>query len=248
MIAVRMTSLLSAGAAALALLATTGVASAAPIITVSDATLQGTATPSGPFSLLNLGSSSTTGRVNSFHSGTTVDGITITYSGGGGSTVSGEFAGTNETPFASPFGGHSLENYLVAGASTGGRDGVFGTVTLTFATPQTTLDLLWGTIDFSPSDQNTITINGNVINGTDLEGHDGLNSGENGEYDAYVSITNVGTFSTVTFQDLSTTNSFEFDPGVPAATTPVPEPLSLSLFGAGLAGAAAFRRRKQKKA
>jgi hypothetical protein len=29
---------------------------------------------------------------------------------------------------------------------------------------------------------------------------------------------------------------------------PVPEPVTLSLFGAGLAGAAALRRRKAKKA
>jgi hypothetical protein len=33
----------------------------------------------------------------------------------------------------------------------------------------------------------------------------------------------------------------------PLATAPVPEPLTLSLFGAGLAGAAALRRRKKAK-
>lgn len=34
----------------------------------------------------------------------------------------------------------------------------------------------------------------------------------------------------------------------PASTVPVPEPLTLSLFGAGLAGAAAMYRRKKKMA
>jgi hypothetical protein len=40
--------------------------------------------------------------------------------------------------------------------------------------------------------------------------------------------------------------ALEFAPVVPVTTTGVPEPFTLSLFGAGLAGAAAMRRRKKK--
>jgi hypothetical protein len=42
----------------------------------------------------------------------------------------------------------------------------------------------------------------------------------------------------------SSGNSFEFDDIAANDPAPVPEPFTLSLFGAGLAGAAALRRRK----
>jgi hypothetical protein len=48
----------------------------------------------------------------------------------------------------------------------------------------------------------------------------------------------------------SSGNSFEFDTiaaNDPPASVPVPEPVTLSLFAAGLAGAAGLRRRKLAK-
>jgi PEP-CTERM motif len=247
-------TLIQSGVAMFALLAASGVASATPTVTVTDVTAQGTLTPlspaAGTFPLLALGSTGSAGQHGVVTtSDFSVGGVSIDFQGGSGTgTTSGEYYGTNETPYASPFGGNSNNNFLVAGAENGGGQHP-GIVTLTFNTAQTTLNILWGTIDFDPTSQNVVTINTSsgpyVITGVDLEGK--ISGLQNGQSDAYVSITGLDPFTTVSFADNSSTNAFEFMPGA-EVTTPVPEPLTLSLFGAGLAGAAAIRRKKAKKA
>jgi PEP-CTERM motif len=57
----------------------------------------------------------------------------------------------------------------------------------------------------------------------------------------------LGTFSSITFTNTNYEYWYGFTIGVDAIAPPsnVPEPITLSLFGAGLAGAAAMRRRKK---
>jgi hypothetical protein len=63
----------------------------------------------------------------------------------------------------------------------------------------------------------------------------------------------VATSTDVTFRLEGVPNAIAYDAGIDnvsisGASTPVPEPFTLSLFGAGLAGAVALRRRKKAKA
>jgi hypothetical protein len=267
----------TAGVAAIALLATTGIASAT--ITVDGTYLKATGPGSAdPFSqgLLNLGTSGANAKNNGFTSGTTVGtgaaAETITFTNGtngsfcfggcSGATASGEFAGNITDVVATPWGSNTTKDYLAAGAMGNGFGADGGTVTIQFATAQTELDLLWGSVDFS--DQNTVLelSNGVTITGLDVcqaaasqfggipatGSHNSCTAGTNsGDYDAFVALTGLGSFTSVTFSDDSQDAAFEFVPTAPAST-PVPEPLTLSLFGAGLAGAGLIRRRKAKKA
>jgi hypothetical protein len=238
----------SAGLTALALVATTGMASAAPVINVLGVYDNGTATGAAPFTLLNLG----TGSANQFQSNATFStgGETISFSGGSGLTNgSGVYTG-NSNPggrFSSPFGdSNSRSKYLVAGAENDDGHGA-GTVTITFATAQTTLNLLWGSVDFSGQNTLSIALDGFTITGQDINNASSLiHNSDSGDDDVYVSITNLSPFTTVTFSDLSENNAFEFVPGAPVTTTtPVPEPVTMTMFAAGLAGMATIRRRRK---
>lgn len=115
-----------------------------------------------------------------------------------------------------------------------------GTITLTFATPQKSLALLWGSIDSS----NFLTFaNGDSVTGAQVQK---LASGFVGEGDrgaggsAYVIVTEDNPFSSVTFS--SKVVSFELN-GVVGSTTQistVPLPASAPLFGAALLALGGF--------
>ena len=204
------------GVAAIALLATMGSASAFVIDTFTTSPLE------------NLGTGTANSR-QSIGQPFTVGAETFTWSGG--SLLSGVYAGNMGSVAASPFGaGDSTSNYLLAGGSG-------GTVTVSFTSPQTGIELLWSTVD-SGTVRNVLTADGQMITGDDIiaaciaQGHPSC-AGMNVE----VEITGLTPFTSYTVSDGSA-GSFEFVPG-----TPVPEPASLATLGAALAGLGILRRR-----
>lgn len=122
-----------------------------------------------------------------------------------------------------------------------------GTITIAFTTPQTSLALLWGSID----KENELTLNdGASFTGTEIQdaAKGFVSNGFQGPGgSAYVVIESDSSFTTATFS--SGVVSFEFS-GVEGSTTPfnfVPEPSSIVLIGIGIV-IVALRRRQVAKA
>ena len=178
-----------------------------------------------------------------------------TYAGQG--VVHGSASGNYALPVAGTFNG-SL-TYLTGGygsaqttdpnASGNYLSTGVGSIAITFSTAETSLALLWGSVDTYNS-LNFLDAHGNVLDtltGSSVQSlahnfaSDGF-QGANGS--AYVTATDSTPFTTVQF--VSTAPSFEFA-GVVATTGTfsVPEPVSLSLFASGLFMAGLARRRRR---
>jgi len=216
--------------ASVALLASVGSASAAVVI---DAVFPATSAQTAPFTLLNLGTSSTPNelvRTTPFTAG----GIGISFSGGT-TAPSGEYAGTVSGNAATPYGSANTNtNYLVAGG--GG-----GSVTLTYSAPQTSLSILWGTVDTGDTRNLLTTLN---VGGFSIDGsavfadansfcHNCITDG-NG--DVYLTLTGLNPFTTATFSDAGA-NSFEFN----VAAVPEPATWLMLILGFATVGFAAYR-------
>jgi hypothetical protein len=116
-----------------------------------------------------------------------------------------------------------------------------GTITFTFSTPQTSLALLWGSIDTTNSlsfnDASSFKVTGSAVQAAAAGFASNGFQGPGGS--AYVVVNTTTPFTTVTAT--SSVVSFEFA-GVAADTaafTATPEPASFLLFGLGL-GLVAF--------
>jgi hypothetical protein len=122
-----------------------------------------------------------------------------------------------------------------------------GTITITFASPQTSLAFLWGSIDIG----NSLLFNdaGNfVVSGAAAQAAAAgfiSNAFQGGS--AWVVVNTDTPFTTVTAS--SSTPSFEFG-AVAASTAPFvanPEPINTALVGSGILFLAAYRLRRTKR-
>src|ERR1700722_17773472 len=123
-----------------------------------------------------------------------------------------------------------------------------GSEMVTFATPQTSLAIYWGSIDGTAQNLNSfaITIDSYTLTGADLVsmfGASGTGSQTDPQANQLVTITGLGPFTTATFS--STANAFEFSIGAG-----VPEASTWAMMGLGFAGLgyAAFRRNTKGRA
>lgn len=169
----------------------------------------------------------------------TLGGITWTLVSG----VAHTDKGTDPTQFAAPLG---MGNDPATGTTYFGVEGG-GSELATWATPQTSLSIYWGSIDGDVNENINnsiaITVDGFTLTGSDLVALGAL--GEGNETDPrdnqLVTITGLGAFTQVTFS--STGNAFEFSLG-----SGVPEPSTWAMMALGFVGLgyAAFRRNSKK--
>jgi hypothetical protein len=165
----------------------------------------------------------------------TLDGITWS---GTGDTAKGTTAGISAAPL-----GMGDTTYMAVGGG--------ATETATWATPQTSISIYWGSIDanvcgggsLSCGNLNSvaITIDGYTLTGADLMSMYGaLGIGSHGSPldNELVTISGLGAFTTVEFS--STKNAFEFSLG--ASSVPEPATWAMMMLGFAGLGYAAFRR------
>jgi PEP-CTERM motif len=166
------------------------------------------------------------------------------------SGVAGIAIGSTENFSAAPLGMTNPYMSVEAG----------GTEQVTFATPQTSISIYWGSIDAaetgtaSAGNENSfgITVDGFTLTGEDLasmHGADGSGSTTDPLGNQLVTISGLAAFSTATFS--STRDAFEFSlvPPVIGVSGSVPEPSTwaMMMFGFAGLGYAAFRRNSKSR-
>jgi len=225
-------------------------AQAAPVITVQSS---GTT----PFAVFNVGTATNAQYLAGPSTGNPISTSTSTNPGfdditsivfSGGSPLSGVYAGSTSAIADSPFtlgtftGPQGSGSCIVTCAEyLAAQPG--GSVTINFSSPQTTLDMLWGTADVATG-YNIVTGGGNTISGATINSL--LGNPGSGTVNAAVEITGLNSFTSLTFSD-TTGNSpaFEFDIG--EAATPLPATLPLFAGGLAFVGYLAKRRKQNVK-
>ncbi len=146
--------------------------------------------------------------------------------------------------YAAPITDSSGDQYAGTYVSTG-----TGTVTFTFATPQTFFGLLWGSVDasnsitFSGGNTPSTTFTGATLNTLSTPGFVGAIGDQGYGGSEYVEFTDTGDFNTVTL----TSGQISFEGAEFTSNAATPEPAFYGLVGSGLAifGTVLNRRRRK---
>jgi hypothetical protein len=119
-----------------------------------------------------------------------------------------------------------------------------GVESATWATPQTSLSIYWGSIDGNSNlNSLAVTVDGYTLTGADLITLGALGAGNQTlpADNQWVTIAGLGAFTQVSFS--STSNAFEFSLG-----SGVPEPSTWAMMGLGFAGLGLMGWRESRKA
>jgi hypothetical protein len=222
------------GVAAVALAALVGAAGSASASLVINSSVGGapTGVTYANFDNLALGSA-----------GGMSGGIGVSFTSGDGRAVQGAASGLYAAPFLSGSNGSAFGNPSNGADTTTFLSTGIGSITLSLPGHANYLGLLWGSVDA----YNTLELfNGATLVGT-VTGSDVTNSA-NGDQGAagtfYVNINSDLVFDKVEL--LSSQYAFEAD-NVAYNSAAVPEPGTLALFGAGLAGFGLLQWRKREQ-
>jgi PEP-CTERM motif len=171
----------------------------------------------------------------------TLGDITWTLVSGAAGTAKGTTPGVSAAPLEMGTGPDGTTYMSVEGG---------GTEMATWATPQTSLSIYWGSIDGDAGGNNNvnslaITVDGYTLTGADLVSLGALGTGNQNlpADNQWVTITGLGAFAQASFS--STGNAFEFSLG-----TAVPEPSTWAMMLVGFAGLgyAGYRRAREQRA
>lgn len=169
--------------------------------------------------------------------------ITVSFAGDA-QTAAGFASGIYAAPYVDGNGGPFGDNEIGSDTTHYLSSGI-GSVSLAFAAPQTYLGLLWGSVDL----YNTLTLYNGATQVATFTGAS-VNAAANGDQGLqgsyYVNISDLDPFNRAVFS--STQYAFEFDNVAYNVDPPsaVPEPLTLSLLAAGLAGMGTMRKKRKK--
>jgi hypothetical protein len=153
----------------------------------------------------------------------TLGDITWTLASGSAATAKGTTPGVSAAPLGMGTGPDGTTYMSVEGG---------GVELATWATPQTSLSIYWGSIDGNSNlNSLAITIDGYTLTGANLIALGALGAGNQTAPadNQWVRISGLGEFTQVAFS--STANAFEFSLG-----SPVPEPSTWAMMGLGFAG------------
>jgi hypothetical protein len=219
------------GAAALAAMTLAAAPAQAAVVTYTSSTAFNAAASGIPLTVENY-STGSAGQLIS--NGGTFDGLTYSFTAGPSGTLTGGII-TNQF--------NSFSGLSLGGNQSTGAQFFFGgdSITITFANP---VNAVGAFFNVNPNSGNY-----------DLQSLVGTATVDSATYDTssfvFDGLISTVAFSSITLSSTSTTfgsfNVPEIEFGA-SPTQAVPEPFTMSLFGAGLAGAAAIRRRKKKAA